>query len=216
MGWIILKRLQFLLMFDLIPPQWHNTGFNSLSRKLLHVLSKMICCLSSCDLMTLDDSVGIVHRLVKFVCVCFLHFIGQMYVLYGRGRVTHICISKLTIIGSDNDLSPGRRQAIIWTNDRILLIRTLGTNFSEILSEIWAFSFKKMYMKMSSAKWRPFYLCLNVVMWNIEAVVHRSSLYSDTCMCVIMFITHAPLFRGGADHVYESPLGDSCFGNEYS
>ena len=28
-------------------------------------------------------------------------------------------------------------------------------------------------------------------------------------------ITHAPLFRGGADHVYESPLGDSCFGNEY-
>ena len=24
------------------------------------------------------------------------------------------------------------------------------------------------------------------------------------------FITHAPLFRGGADHVYESPLGDSC------
>ena len=29
------------------------------------------------------------------------------------GRVTHICISKLTIIGSDNGLSPGRRQAII-------------------------------------------------------------------------------------------------------
>ena len=32
----------------------------------------------------------------------------------------------------------------------------------------------------------------------------------------IDFITHAPLFRGGADDVYESPLGDSCFGNEYS
>ena len=29
------------------------------------------------------------------------------------GRVTHICVSKLTIIGSDNGLSPGRRQAII-------------------------------------------------------------------------------------------------------
>ena len=25
------------------------------------------------------------------------------------------------------------------------------------------------------------------------------------------FITHAPLFRGGEDHVWESPLGDSCF-----
>ena len=38
------------------------------------------------------------------------------------GRVTHICVSKLTIIGSDNGLSPGRRQAIIWTNAGILLI----------------------------------------------------------------------------------------------
>ena len=41
-------------------------------------------------------------------------------------RVTHICVSKLTIIGSDNGLSPGRRQAIIWTNAGIWLIRTLG------------------------------------------------------------------------------------------
>ena len=39
--------------------------------------------------------------------------------------MTHICVGKLTIIGSDNGLSPGRRQAIIWTNDGILLIRTL-------------------------------------------------------------------------------------------
>ena len=59
------------------------------------------------------------------------------------GRVTHICVSKLTTIGSNNGLSPGRRQAIIWTNDGILLIRTLGTNFSEILSEIHSFSLKK-------------------------------------------------------------------------
>ena len=48
------------------------------------------------------------------------------------GRVTHICVSKLTIIGSDHGLSPGRRQAIIWTNAGILLIRPLGTNFSEM------------------------------------------------------------------------------------
>ena len=52
------------------------------------------------------------------------------------GRVTHICVSKLTTIGSDNGLSPGRRQAIIWTNAGILLIGPLGTNFSEILIEI--------------------------------------------------------------------------------
>ena len=77
------------------------------------------------------------------------------------GRVTHICVSKLTIIGSDNGLSPGRRQAIIWTNDGILLIRTLGTNFSEILGKIHSISFKKMHLKMSSAKGRLFNLGLN-------------------------------------------------------
>ena len=79
------------------------------------------------------------------------------------GRVTHICVSKLTITGSDNGLSPGRRQAIIWINAGILLIRTLGTNFSEILSKIHPFSFKKMHLKMSSAKWRPLCLGLNVL-----------------------------------------------------
>ena len=52
------------------------------------------------------------------------------------GRVTHICISKLTTIGSDKGLSPGRRQTIIWTNAGILLVGPLGTNFSEILIEI--------------------------------------------------------------------------------
>ena len=54
---------------------------------------------------------------------------------------------------SDNGLSPGRRQAIIWPNTGILLIGSLGLNFSEIL----------MYLKMSSAKWRPFCLGLNVL-----------------------------------------------------
>ena len=77
------------------------------------------------------------------------------------GRVTHICVSKLTINGSDNGLSPSRRQAIIWTNDGILLIGPLGTNFSEILSIIRVFSFKKMYLKVSSAKWRLFCFGLN-------------------------------------------------------
>ena len=79
------------------------------------------------------------------------------------GRVTHICVSKQTIIGSDNGLSPGRRQAIIWTNAGILLIGPLGTKFNEILIEIQTFSFKKMHMKMSSAKWRAFCLSLNVL-----------------------------------------------------
>ena len=38
------------------------------------------------------------------------------------GWVMHICIGKLSIIGSDNGLLPRRHQAIIWTNAEILLI----------------------------------------------------------------------------------------------
>ena len=77
------------------------------------------------------------------------------------GRVTHICVGNLTIIGPNNGLSPGRRQAIIWTN-MILLIGPWGTNASENLIGIQTFSFKKMYLKMSSARWRPICLGLNV------------------------------------------------------
>ena len=81
--------------------------------------------------------------------------------------MTHICVSKLTTIGSDNGLSPGWRQAIIWINAGILLIGPLGTNFCEILIKIYSFSFKKMHLKMSSAKWRPSCLGLNVLMeWH--------------------------------------------------
>ena len=50
--------------------------------------------------------------------------------------MTHICVGCLTIIVSDNGLSPGRRQAIIWTNAGILFIGPLGTNFSEIFIDI--------------------------------------------------------------------------------
>ena len=81
--------------------------------------------------------------------------------------MTHICVRKLTTFGLDNGLSPSRRQAIMWTNAGILLIRTLGTNFSEILIEIHTFSFTKMHLKMSSGKWRTFCLGLNVLMVSL-------------------------------------------------
>ena len=92
----------------------------------------------------------------------FLSFLDTGMLNYW-GRVTNICVGKLTIISSDNGLLPGRRQAIIWTNDGILLMGTLGTNFSEILIEILIFWFKKMHLKVSSAKRRPFCLGLNVL-----------------------------------------------------
>ena len=87
------------------------------------------------------------------------------------GRVTNICISKLTIIASDNGFFNGRRQAIIWTNDGKLIIEPLRTNFNEILIGMHAFSFKKMHLKMSSGKRCSFGLGLNLL--NI-----------GTCLCV--------------------------------
>ena len=69
--------------------------------------------------------------LMMHIHVCATHY----------GRVTHISVGKLTIIGSDNGLALDRRQSIIWTNVEKVLIGPLGTNFSEILIEIHTFSF---------------------------------------------------------------------------
>ena len=95
------------------------------------------------------------------------------------GRVTHICVSDLNIIGSDNGLSPDRRQAIIWINARILLCGPRWINFIEISIEIHILSLKKMHLKMASGKWRPFCLGLSVLMawqqmaaWTEEDLAH--------------------------------------------
>ena len=109
------------------------------------------------------ESHGKNHRQLKCLFESMFSEQQRKHFLTHWGRVTNICVSKTTIIGSDNGLSPGRRQAIIWTNAGILLIGTLGTNFSEILIECHSFSFKKMHMKMSSGKWRPSCLGLNVL-----------------------------------------------------
>ena len=82
--------------------------------------------------------------------LCKMYFFNKKNLPFFLGWLTHICVSKLTIIGSDNGLSPGRSQAIIWINAGILLIWAVGTNFSETLSEIHTFSFKKMLSKISS------------------------------------------------------------------
>ena len=99
----------------------------------------------------------IVLDVINYICLKFIAGLTHW------GRVTHVCISKLTIIGSDNGLSPRWRQAIIWTSAGILLIGLLGTTFSEILIKIQTFPFKKVHLKLSSAKWRPFCLGLNLL-----------------------------------------------------
>ena len=104
--------------------------------------------------------------------------------------MTHICVNKLTI-GSDNGLSPGQCQAIIYTNAGILLIGTLGTNFSEILIEIRPFSFKEMHLKMSSGKWRPFCLSPNVLIKEFD--VNHSD--AETGICHMMTSSNGNIFR---------------------
>ena len=86
-----------------------------------------------------------------------------------RGRVTHICIGSLAIIGSDNGLSPGWHQAIIWINAGILLIQTLETNIREILIQIHKISFKKRHGFTSVQGWMAF-----LVQWSASLGVRRS------------------------------------------
>ena len=91
-----------------------------------------------------------------------------------RQSDANFCISKLGhhwFRTSDNGLSPGRHQVIIWTNDGILLIGPLGKKFYEILIGIHTFSFKKILLKMLSGKWQPICLCLNVLnRWPFKLV----------------------------------------------
>ena len=85
----------------------------------------------------------------------------------------HICVGSLAIIGSAIGLSHGRRQAIIQTNAGLVLIETLGINFSEILIEIRTFLLKKTRLKMSSAKC-PFRLGLNMLKIQTLEIVAKA------------------------------------------
>ena len=78
---------------------------------------------------------------------CYFTETTSVVILNHWGRVTHICVSKLTIICSDNGLSPGRRQAITRTNAGILVIGPLRTNFSENVNGIQHFHSRKWVWK---------------------------------------------------------------------
>ena len=91
-----------------------------------------------------------------FTSISYVVFINLTH----WGRVTHICVGKLSIIVSDNGLSPGRRQAIIWTNAGIVLIGALGTNVSENFDwNLYIFieenAFENVVCEMASILSRP-------------------------------------------------------------
>ena len=140
----------------------HETDETSFRVKI--VIFRTQCLSGKLPIQYLHDTLAY----LLYICMKLIHQHNKLYISKPffnslRPRATHICINELTIIGSDNDLSSGWHQAIIWTNAGILLIQTLGTNFSEVLSEIHALSFKKMHLKMLSVKWRQFCLGLNLL-----------------------------------------------------
>ena len=145
---------------------WVNNRYaDALRRHRAHYDVIVIC---STDEASTERSTTIDFILLCFCGCIMLYFsccmsrIDLLKYLTHWGRVTHICVGELTVIGSDNGLSPEWRQAIIWTNSGIMLIGPLGTNFSEILIEIQTFSLKKIRLKMSSAKCCSFRLGLNM------------------------------------------------------
>ena len=123
------------------------------------------------------------------------------YSLTNWGRVAHIFVSKLTIIGSDNGLWLGRYHALIWSSDGVLLISPLGTIFSEILIGNQTISFKKMHLKMSSAKWRPFCLALNVLYaicpWSVVGTLNWSIMETFRNLYFSSFVVERSLMYFG-------------------
>ena len=103
--------------------------------------------------------------------------------------MTHICVGNLAIIGSDNGFSPGRRQAIIWTNDGILLIGPLGTNFSEIWIWIETFSLKKMHFvcEVASILSRPQCVNVNSIAKALELILFCVDPLTCGCLCGIAY-----------------------------
>ena len=110
--------------------------------------------------------------------------------------VMNICISKLTIIESDNDLSLGQCQAIIWTNAGILLIQIMGAHFGEILSKLHTVSFKKMHLKLLSGKWHPFLSWLQCVKTQQNAT--NNPLYTWFLRCSILYFNSSPTGQNGS------------------
>ena len=123
---------------------WYNTDFKNVKTMLqytqdLLLINQWLFLISGVKSPTIS-------YLLNAGATCGLEVAWDMrfnYTIYRylthRGRGTHICVSGLTSIVSDNGLSPGRRQAITRTNAGILLIVPWGTNYSEILLDIQTF-----------------------------------------------------------------------------
>ena len=115
------------------------------------------------------------------------------------GRVMHICVNELTIIGSDNGLLPGCVKPLSDT-DGLLLIGNLGTNFSEILNEIYIFvqdnGFENVVCKMLAILSQP--LCVNIKQITpMGCVIYNNDFWQ---LCIILILNTGcsyPLVHNG-------------------
>ena len=108
------------------------------------------------------------ETLITIVCwvlygfICYFEWVRRIHdtiTLTHWGRVTHICVGNLTIIGPDNGLSPDRRQAIIWTNAGILLNKLRNKLQWNICRNSYIFiqenAFENVVREMSAILSRP-------------------------------------------------------------
>ena len=149
-------------------------AFNPVSRSSLKLIRKpiprVVCCMPLQTHLFQLCIIYITASKGKPTCkwsnsgtfvVCYAALCSQCCINWGR--VTHICVRNLITIGTDDGLLPGRRQAIIWTNARILLTGPLGKQFRDILIKIDIFSFERIHLKPFSAKGWPYCLGFNVL-----------------------------------------------------
>ena len=123
------------------------------SRDLLHLIYLRFDSMSKFELWMLHISPWMCHGCLVdgwggWVLVFILYWNCSTFhqaTLNSLRQSDAYSINKLTIIGSDNGLPPGWRQAIIWANAGILLIWTPKTKFNEFLIEIHTFSSKKIF-----------------------------------------------------------------------
>ena len=169
----------------------------------------MISCISICkSLILIYRWIGL---LIPQKIVQLIFYGRRNRVYYGKtlhdkqhwSRVTHICVGKLTIIGSNNGLSRGRRQAIIWTSDGILFIGPLETNVSEIVIENKCIHWKNVFenvCEMFSISSRRQYVTIMITMiyciLEINSWMHRyhnSAVFGLECK-PIYSLKHNPAF----------------------
>ena len=132
---------------------------------------------------------------------CVYHYMTTTIIILSHwGRVTHVCVRNLICSGPDNGLSPGRCQAIIWTNVGILLIGPIGTkfNFNRNSNNFLEGNAFEHVCEMAVILFRP--QCVNVFNRRIHNNCISVTIIPSFTSCIFSFaVLHQPviLLRSG-------------------